>query len=443
MSSALSSFVPVLTGPNYQEWEPKMRYFLMAQGQWLSISAPPPTAIYPKKLVYDLDKNGNKFKRDSGDDDYATKEVPDEDKEPENQDFIVEFLMNMQKAIGNINLRLHPSIENKAKSSKTAKDLWDYLQAEYGKPGIAAIFHEFKGAMSMYIPNGSDPSLALDKLSTHFNRMEEANCPVPKQIQALLYLSKIPPSMDHVTQTLCQKDDIQKLDLGEIRRAVALAWETRGLRPQQQRYNNNNNNNQAQKLSAVRRPGDTPSFQQQQHPPQGSQEQTQREDQGQWRGDSNGGRGRGRGRGGKYRGNRGGKNRQQAQPVEEEQQFLPPPSPVQSQFQFGHIASPIIVPSTHWLQSRFIRLLQRLLTLPIVLGRNPPSRLSNVLRKGLATLENLPVAALPNVVAPTLRSRSISSALTTRTKSWMSKVSLRILLLAPPEHLIGAHLSQR
>ena len=321
-----------------------MRYFLMAQGQWLSISAPPPIAVYPKKLVYDLDKNGNKFKRDSGDDDYATKEVPDEDKEPENQDFIVEFLMNMQKAIGNINLRLHPSIENKAKSSKTAKELWEYLQTEYGKPGIAVIFHEFKGTMSMYIPNGSDPSLALDKLSTHFNRMEEANCPVPEQIQALLYLSKIPPSMDHVTQTLCQKDDIQKLDLGEIRRAVALAWETRGLRPQQQRYNDNNNNNQAQKLSAVRRPGDTPSFQQQQQP-QGSQEQTQREDQGQWRGDSNGGRGRGRGRGGKYRGNRGGKNRQQAQPVEEEQQFLPPPSPVQSQFQFGHIASPMIVPS--------------------------------------------------------------------------------------------------
>jgi hypothetical protein len=34
MSSQLTSLVPVLEGPNYQQWAPAVRNFLMAQGQW-------------------------------------------------------------------------------------------------------------------------------------------------------------------------------------------------------------------------------------------------------------------------------------------------------------------------------------------------------------------------------------------------------------------------
>ena len=37
MSSQLTTLVPILTGPNYQQWAPMMKSFLMAQGQWRTL----------------------------------------------------------------------------------------------------------------------------------------------------------------------------------------------------------------------------------------------------------------------------------------------------------------------------------------------------------------------------------------------------------------------
>jgi hypothetical protein len=44
MSSQLTNLVPVLTGPNYQEWAASMRSYLMSQGQWKCVKkeASPP-----------------------------------------------------------------------------------------------------------------------------------------------------------------------------------------------------------------------------------------------------------------------------------------------------------------------------------------------------------------------------------------------------------------
>ena len=45
MSNALTQNVPVLVGDNYLEWAPKMKAYLMAQGQWvLNSEAEPSTS---------------------------------------------------------------------------------------------------------------------------------------------------------------------------------------------------------------------------------------------------------------------------------------------------------------------------------------------------------------------------------------------------------------
>jgi hypothetical protein len=46
MSSQLTNLVPILTGPNYQEWSASMHSYLMSQGQWKCVkkNATPPAA---------------------------------------------------------------------------------------------------------------------------------------------------------------------------------------------------------------------------------------------------------------------------------------------------------------------------------------------------------------------------------------------------------------
>jgi len=233
-------------------------------------------------------------------------------------------------------LRLHPIIAEKYYAKELALEIWQSLEQEYGKLGIAAIYQEFRGAMETIIPGNSDPSLALNNIITHFSRMAASQCAVPDHLQVMIIISKLPPIMGPLVQAVCQTDDINSLVLDKVRRAIVLGWEQRSST----QYNNPPHQPQAAiKLSTVQCSGPLPSFQQQQ---QQLQEENQNQAQGQ--GSNWGGWCGCRGRGGTYRGTCAGKNKQNQQqqqqagrPIEEHA-----PSPALS-FVFGKIASPLIV----------------------------------------------------------------------------------------------------
>ena len=136
MSNALAQNVPVLVGDNYLEWAPKMKSYLMAQGQWVSISTSCPEAT---------DSNGTEIKDWNDDND---------------------------RAIGNIILRLSSAIHQNLGDVDTAKKLWDKLAEEYGKPGIPVVYQDFRAAIGLTIPTDATPIPALDKLQAHFNRLD-------------------------------------------------------------------------------------------------------------------------------------------------------------------------------------------------------------------------------------------------------------------------------
>src|ERR1700743_3563939 len=79
MSSQLTTLVPMLTGPNYQDWAKAMKHFLQSQGQW---SCTKEGASVPTK------KEG-------------------EDLVAINQE---DWDEKCEKAMGNMLLRIHPSI---------------------------------------------------------------------------------------------------------------------------------------------------------------------------------------------------------------------------------------------------------------------------------------------------------------------------------------------
>ena len=72
----------------------------------------------------------------------------------------------------------------------------------------------------------------------------------------MIVMVKLPPSMDSITQVMCQEEKIQALDLSKIRCATALVWEQRQSKKAPPRN--------ANKLSVVKRGPNKPPFEQQQ-----------------------------------------------------------------------------------------------------------------------------------------------------------------------------------
>ncbi|KAI0739814.1 hypothetical protein C8Q80DRAFT_1059129, partial [Daedaleopsis nitida] len=103
-------------------------------------------------------------------------------------------------ATGNILLCLSESIKEKVKSKTTARTIWTTLESSYGKPGIAAIYSEFKAVLDMHIPTNAHPAVALDKIQVPFERLTAAECKFPSYVQAMILLSKLPPLMDVIAQ---------------------------------------------------------------------------------------------------------------------------------------------------------------------------------------------------------------------------------------------------
>src|SRR5258708_3222483 len=242
MSSQLNSFVPVLDGTNYQQWASAMQSFLMSQGQWKCAKegANPPTVKTDGEVTMGQDEL-DKWNQDS------------------------------EKAVGNIRLRLHHTIGYQFNSQEDPSKLWTPLKEKYGAPGIPKAFIEFKGAMDMAIPNGSDPSLALDKIISHFVRLKTINWEIPAKVQAMMIMSKAPPSMESVVQLFSQmladvpdKEKEASMNPEKICAAFRTSWETHG----RQGAKGKQNQQQAQKLSAVKQNTGPPTFQQQHQPQQ-------------------------------------------------------------------------------------------------------------------------------------------------------------------------------
>ena len=253
MSSSLTTLVPVLNGPNYTSWAPIMQSFLMSQGQWKVIMNPPPKAIYKKA---------------DGTSELLTKEEElkkaQESGEVSNQQDIIDWWDLNAKALGNIRLRLHHTIQYNQRDAITAAQLWETLEEKYGKPGMASIYLELKLAFDTPIPANSDPSLALEKTTSHFGKLQEAESEVTisNHLQALIVMAKLPSAYDSLAQIMCQIDKVSDLSLDKVIKAIGVSWDQRnnggGQAPRPQKN--------ANAISGVQRgPRDTPFNQQQQY----------------------------------------------------------------------------------------------------------------------------------------------------------------------------------
>ena len=173
MSSQLTNLVPVLNGTNYQQWSSVMQSFLMSQGQWRCT-----------KEGADSPNVGTITKTEE---DGTTTTVTTGEAE------VTSWKEDAEKALGNIHLHLHHTIGYQFNDVEDPSTLWETLKAKYGPVSLTHAFVEFKAIMDTAIPNGVDPSLALDKIMSHYVRLNNMDCEIPKKILSMMLLAKAPP----------------------------------------------------------------------------------------------------------------------------------------------------------------------------------------------------------------------------------------------------------
>ena len=186
---------------------------------------------------------------------------PQADAKPEDQRYYDEKLDKFEeadsKAKGSIKLRLHQSIASQIKSEKTAQEIWDSLAKTYGVPGPSMAYVELRKAISIVVPDSADPTPAVNTMIAHFSRLEEMNFGVPKKVQCLILLARLPSAMDYIVQRSngISTKEWDEMEPATLRSLVLLHWEQRsGKKPQQQQQ-------KAQKMTAVKRgSNDAPSF---------------------------------------------------------------------------------------------------------------------------------------------------------------------------------------
>jgi len=221
MSSALNKMVPMFTGSNWQQWHTSMQAYLRAQGQWFV---------------------------------YLTTQPADGHDDRNNWD------NSTERALGNITLRLAPSIQVAVTDLTTVKEVWDYLKKSFGAPSIGSAYTELSKLLSTTIPTGSHPAPAITKMLSHFTYLKDAGFDFPAPVQTMIILCKLPPTMEVVAQILSQTspDKIKNLKLEGIVKAAMLSFEQKGATC------GGGKGPQPNKLSAVKRKPADPKFAQQQ-----------------------------------------------------------------------------------------------------------------------------------------------------------------------------------
>ena len=207
MSSALDKMVPVFTGSNWQQWHTAMQAYLRAQGQWFVFNS-----SHPANETESWDEHN-------------------------------------EKALGNITLHVSPSIQVAITHLTMVREVWEHLKENPGTPSIGSAYTELSWLFSMTILTGSHPAPVITKMLSHFAYLKDAGFEFPANVQAMIILCKLPPTMEVIAQILSQTppSEIKTLKPDGIMKVATLSFKQKGAS-----CGSGGKGPQANKLSAVK-----------------------------------------------------------------------------------------------------------------------------------------------------------------------------------------------
>ncbi|KAF5335886.1 hypothetical protein D9758_017549 [Tetrapyrgos nigripes] len=165
------------------------------------------------------------------------------------------------KAMGVIKLRVAQAIGVKIENITTTRIMWDTLKNLYGRPGAAEIFQNFKRAMNVEISRNTHPGTAIDLIKMYLTCINNAgdNTEIPMYLQYMIVINKLPPDIYAYIIAKITQDDVDDFEdetLDNLRTHVVNTWEARGRKKPQSAN--------ATKITAIKRKGKPPVFEEQQ-----------------------------------------------------------------------------------------------------------------------------------------------------------------------------------
>ena len=226
MSNALENFVPTLEGPNFQTWKRQMRAFLQSQDLWSLVNA---TALRP---------------------------VPADPAAPTDAELarMHDWDTQASRALGNIVLRLAPPVYQRVETMN-APDAWVELQRVYGDVSPSQVFEFFKRTILFKLDTAKAIRPQIDYLDSLYSALTAEQVNLPDFIKAMVLLTALPSAWEApIIQTVMQGGTITAITFDSTKETILRYWDTEKAKKV------GKNSFTANKISAVKRKPNDPSF---------------------------------------------------------------------------------------------------------------------------------------------------------------------------------------
>ncbi len=179
MSSQLTMLVQTFDGSNYQLWSKAMKAWLQSQGLW---------GFVDRTIVHPADPAAGA----------ATAEIAAAEAA------IAAWVRSNDMAMGNLVLRLNPSIQESLGAFTAAEAVWDDLRDRYGAATIPQVYKDFKEVIDICINPNTHPSVQLDHMAAAFQRLSHiavgtapnvTHLSLSSQMQVMIALAALPLQM--------------------------------------------------------------------------------------------------------------------------------------------------------------------------------------------------------------------------------------------------------
>jgi hypothetical protein len=229
MSNALTTLVPILDGSNYLVWAHQMKAYLQSMELWemTNNEVPFPLPVLPP----------------------GTTQAPAPDNamiELQNQ-----WIKQSNRTLGNMMLCLTPPIQEQI-ANKSAPESWEYLATTYGVPTLSTVYQDFRHALNFCLDLAKHPGPQLDYLESIYNRLNTNKVAIPPTIQGMMMLNILPSKWESTLVPMALAGTtIAQMSLKAVKAFIINFWESE---------QNKRALPKAQKLSAIKRQNQQPSF---------------------------------------------------------------------------------------------------------------------------------------------------------------------------------------
>src|SRR5258705_13039684 len=208
-NKSLTASILVLNGTNYHQWASQIKAYIQVQGLWKQMHATHirptimrPTLIIPEKTA---ESTAEKLRAD-----YKI-DLAEYEKDLTKQE---EWDLDGQKVLGIITLKISQNFSYFIK--ETALQTWVAIKKAFDSAGAAAIYADYKAAITFKMNPREDPALEISKLQTILERLVSKRLPMNDMVAAMTAIVAMPDNWDHVASLILSTTEIDDLNIPHI-----------------------------------------------------------------------------------------------------------------------------------------------------------------------------------------------------------------------------------